>query len=103
MPKTSNEIGIGRVLDEINTLLDGKRRRVFHLRFVRFTGDKIGTIKEVKLASKYSKKGTEKRGGTRGKRLKESKTLLLEDLENHQPFYCKIASIISFNGKKVRH
>lgn len=102
------EIGILTVLNEINTPLDGDQPRVFSIGWIRKTkGAKRGTCKTVLRCQKYSKNPSnsaqDESGTMGGFRLKENKTLLLQDLNEGKKLFVGIETIISFNGYRVRH
>ena len=102
-------IGISRVLNEINTPLDEGQPRVFTIGWIRKAKKEKGTYKEC-LARKYSdrpgapKKPNRTASGTLGDfRLKENKTLLIENIKERRAHYVGIETIITYNGAKVRH
>lgn len=101
------ERSIQSVLNEINIVLDEGQPRVFQIGWIRKTGPDRGTFKSLSLAQKHGKTGYEKRNPGApigaGFRLKENKTLLLDDLSTNTPVHVGIETIIQFNGAKVRH
>lgn len=106
MGNVSAQIGITRVLSDINSPLKNGESRVFQIGWIRKTGTDKGTMKRIDLARKYSPTGKPKPSKKRSSpHIKTARLLLLEDLsiEPSTPFYVGIETIIEYNGKKVRH
>jgi hypothetical protein len=100
----AKEISIQSVLNQINSVLDEGQPRLFQIGWVRKTGEGRGTFKSLSLARKHGKTGMESRSGTKGGfRMKENKTIMLDDMEAGTPVYVGIETIIQFNGAAVRH
>lgn len=101
------ELSITRVLDEINTPIDGNQPREFSLGWIRTTrGPKQGTLKRVRRCIKA---GTDKRKQVEGKEnklqpmIKKKKLLRLYDREANQTINVPLYTIIEYNGNRVRH
>lgn len=102
------EISITRVLDEINTPIDGDKAREFSIGFIRTTrGSKQGTIKRVDRAIKA---GVDQRKIAQGSKtprkkanLKKRKLLALYDRDANARISAPIYTIIEYNGYRVRH
>ena len=98
-------VSILRALNLINTPLEGNKTRVFSIGWIRISGERKGTFKYIPAAMKYIK-STCKGGPVAPKNmpnLKESKLLLLEDIQHGTLFYVPIYSIIEFDGVRVKH
>lgn len=102
------EVSITRVLDEINTAIDGDIALEFSIGFIRTTrGEKQGTFK---LVDRAIKAGVDKRKVAQGKtsprqnaNLKKRKLLAIYDRDNNQRITVPIFTLIEFNGNRVRH
>ena len=101
------EVSITRVLDEINTPIEGNEAKEFSLGWIRITrGPNQGTLKRL---SRCIKAGTDKRKTIEGKtnrlqpKIKQRKLLRLYDREAKQTINVPLYTVIEFNGYKVRH
>lgn len=94
---------ITRVLNLVNTPVDGTKARTFSIGWIRISGKAKGTFKFVPFAMKY----ISKIGGAPKPRkmpnLKEERLLLLEDIHVGTTFFVPIHTIIEFDGIPVRH
>ena len=101
------EIGITHVLNEINTPIEGTEPRMFSVSWVRQNdgkGGERGSVKRIQRAMKHISK-TKKATGKKktSPRVKESKLLVLYDIEASHPIYVPISTLIKYNGQRIRH
>lgn len=101
------EIGITHVLNEINTPLEGTETKVFSVAWVRQNdgkGGERGSVKRVNRAMKHISKTEQHEGKKKASpRVKESKLLVLYDIDARHPVYVPISTLIKYNGQRIRH
>lgn len=102
-----NSIHISEVLADMETVAENGSLRTFSLAFVRdndSTGGPRGSIKEVRLAAKFTKPYKRaKNGRPITWRFKDHDTIPIQDLETEQLITPKYTHILRYNGQPVKH
>lgn len=100
-------IQIHEVLQDMESVAEDGKLKTFSFAFVRAAkgrGGARGSIKQVRVAAKFTRPGRKSQGETtRDWRFKDHEVIPIQDLEEDQLLTPKYTHIIEYNGQPVKH